>query len=95
MGGPRHLLHPRCTGAQLTWVDFLAWEYLDGARTLVPGCLEASPRIGGFMTRCLPAPRQPTRFAELPNIAAYLGRPTYRPFPFWSVRAKYGYWPTA
>jgi len=74
-----------CTGAQLTWVDFLAWEYLAQARALVPGCLEASPRVARFLAR----------FAELPNIAAYLGRPTYRAFPIWSLRAKYGYRPTA
>merc|ERR1712223_1295692 len=34
-----------------------------------------------------------TRFAALPQVAAYLDRPTYRPFPIWSVRAKYGYKP--
>ena len=87
--------HPRCTGAQLTWVDFLAWEYLAQARALVPGCLDGCPRVARFLARCRPPPGHPPRFAELPNIAAYLGRPTYRAFPIWSLRAKYGYRPTA
>jgi hypothetical protein len=62
-------------------VDFLAWEVLDEHRLLLPGCLAGLPAIAGFMAR----------LAALPRVAAYLARPTYRPFPIWSVRARYGY----
>merc|ERR1712002_35813 len=70
-------------GENLTWVDFLAWEFLDQHRILIPGCLEGMDGIKGFMER----------FSSLPNVASYLARPTYRSFPIWSVRAKYGFYP--
>ena len=38
-------------------------------------------------------PRFMAEFESLPNIAKYLGSPSYKPFPIWSVRAKYGYLP--
>ena len=34
-----------------------------------------------------------TKFEELPTIKSYLTSPCYRPFPLWSVRAKYGFHP--
>jgi len=74
-----------CAGKSLTWVDFLTWETLDQHRLLVSGCLKNLPWIDQFMTR----------FAALPQVSAYLTRPTYRPFPIWSMRAKYGYRPTS
>jgi len=74
---------PWCVSGDLTWVDFYLWEVLDQHRRLIPGCLETLDWLKQWMDR----------FSTLPSVSGYLSRPTYRPFPIWSVRSRYGYQP--
>jgi len=66
---------------KLSVADFAMWELIDVHRLLFPGCLEKFGKLENFMER----------FAKLPGVKEYLNSPRYRPFPIWSVRAKYGY----
>jgi len=68
-------------GNELTIADFVLWETLDAYRLLFAGCLDALPGLTAFMER----------FSQLKGVKQHLQSPTYRPFPIWSVRAKYGY----
>jgi len=65
----------------LTVADFMLWEVLDAFRLLFAGCLAELPELTSFMDR----------FASLKGVKSYLEGPTYRPFPIWSERAKYGF----
>jgi len=73
-----------CAGENITFVDFLVWEFLDQHRLLVPGCMDGFDTLKQFMAK----------FEQLDNIKKYLADPRYKQFPIWSSRAKYGYFPT-
>merc|ERR1712168_1728211 len=75
---------PWWAGNKLTWLDFLMWEILDQHRLLFPGCLDGLKETTKFMTK----------FQNLDKIKKYLSDPRYKQFPIWSVRARYGYFPT-
>eukprot|EP00088_Acartia_fossae_P053977 TRINITY_DN6167_c0_g1_i4.p1 TRINITY_DN6167_c0_g1~~TRINITY_DN6167_c0_g1_i4.p1 ORF type:complete len:240 (-),score=19.34 TRINITY_DN6167_c0_g1_i4:104-823(-) len=66
---------------KLSIADFAIWELIDTTRILFEGCMDNFEGLQGFMDR----------FSQLKGVGDYLNGPRYRPFPIWSVRAKYGY----
>ncbi|XP_013412354.1 glutathione S-transferase B isoform X1 [Lingula anatina] len=70
---------PWFAGDKITFVDFMAYEYLDIQRMFAPGCLDAFKNLTDYMAR----------FEALPSIQKYmqsdkfLKKPIYNKFADW------------
>ncbi len=76
--------HPQwLTGAGLSFVDFIAYEYLDWYRDFVqPDCFAAYPKMADYMRR----------FEALPRLKEHLASDAYRKAPILNpTRAKIGF----
>lgn len=70
---------PFVAGAAVTIADFKAWDEVDKARIVSPGCLDAHPRLLAYHAR----------FRALPRIAAFLGSPGYAERPLNNPHARF------
>ena len=69
-------------GDKLTYVDFMAYEFLDQSRLMLGmDILDGYPKIAEFMTR----------FEELPRLKEYFASERFKKFPILSDRAYFGF----
>lgn len=67
-------------GEDLTYADFLAYEYLDQQNLFVPEIVSKYPNLNQFRAR----------FESLPTIAAYLKSEKYLKWPLNGDMARFG-----
>jgi glutathione S-transferase len=72
--------NPWWAGQNLSYVDFIAYEFLDATRIFAPKSLEDFANLRDFVSRV----------EALPNIAAYQKSDRYIKWPFNNDRATYG-----
>ncbi|XP_045118417.1 glutathione S-transferase Mu 2-like [Portunus trituberculatus] len=71
--------HSWFAGEELTFADFLIYEFLDQHRVVFPSCLDAIPPLQRFMTR----------FESLESIREYMAGPTFMTAPLFSKYSAY------
>lgn len=67
-------------GKKPSYVDFLAYEFLDVHEHFEPSLLEQTPNLQGYMTE----------IRELPNIKRYLSSDRFKKMPIYNRHAKWG-----
>ncbi|KAI1305905.1 Glutathione S-transferase Mu 1 [Halotydeus destructor] len=68
------------SGENLSYIDFLAYEYLDVRSAFEPGCLDAFPNLANYVTR----------FEALPNVEKYMKSDKFMKYPINGDSAKWG-----
>ncbi len=70
--------------ANISYVDFFAYEILDWFRVFSPNCLDKWQNLREYMKR----------FEKLPAIASYMSSNEFKSWPITSPTSNWGYWKT-
>ncbi|KAI1306061.1 Glutathione S-transferase Mu 3 [Halotydeus destructor] len=68
------------SGDNLSYADFLAYEFLDTHKLFEPGCLDSFPNLVKYVTQ----------FEALPNVAKYMKSDSFLKWPINGDSAKWG-----
>ena len=67
-------------GTKASYVDFLAYEYLDVQEQFSPGLFDNTPNIKEYVER----------IRNLPNVKAYMTSDRFKEMPIYNLHAKWG-----